>query len=281
MLKRNKLIILLMIVISVSSMAGIFGGKGSRGGSLKKIIKILETMQKTQSGMNLEMITIKLKEIEQVANQLKQLENEARNLKQLGQDIKNLNIDRISDIILKLQNYKVEADRTLNENLTKLDNISKHFSLNQSEFKQGGEWTQKQAKQVEERVEKMRDDVKKIIIKLNEKTQTGYMPSLERVKEIMRLTRDINDADGIVEVTQALGSLTAYMATIMIDIRELLIDQNQLVANVTAAEETEKDTVKQRQKEEEEENERIHEELKKMSEKEAKKGLRIDFKKIR
>ena len=27
MLKRNKLIILLMIVISVSSMAGIFGGK--------------------------------------------------------------------------------------------------------------------------------------------------------------------------------------------------------------------------------------------------------------
>jgi len=79
-----------------------------------------------------------------------------------------------------------------NENLTKLDNISKHFSLNQSEFKQGGEWTQKQAKQVEERVEKMRDDVKKIIIKLNEKTQTGYMPSLERVKEIMRLTRDIN-----------------------------------------------------------------------------------------
>ena len=94
-------------------------------------------MQKTQSGMNLEMITIKLKEIEQVANQLKQLENEARNLKQLGQDIKNLNIDRISDIILKLQNYKVEADRTLNENLTKLDNISKHFSLNQSEFKQG------------------------------------------------------------------------------------------------------------------------------------------------
>ena len=207
--------------------------------------------------------------------------NEARNLKQLGQDIKNLNIDRISDIILKLQNYKVEADRTLNENLTKLDNISKHFSLNQSEFKQGGEWTQKQAKQVEERVEKMRDDVKKIIIKLNEKTQTGYMPSLERVKEIMRLTRDINDADGIVEVTQALGSLTAYMATIMIDIRELLIDQNQLVANVSAAEETEKDTVKQRQKEEEEENERIHEELKKMSEKEAKKGLRIDFKKIR
>jgi hypothetical protein len=127
----------------------------------------------------------------------------------------------------------------------------------------------------------MRDDVKKIIIKLNEKTQTGYMPSLERVKEIMRLTRDINDADGIVEVTQALGSLTAYMATIMIDIRELLIDQNQLVANVSAAEETEKDTVKQRQKEEEEENERIHEELKKMSEKEAKKGLRIDFKKIR
>lgn len=281
MLKKNKLIIFLMIVISVSSMAGIFGGKGSRRGSLNKIIKILETMQKTQSGMNLEMITIKLKEIEQVANQLKQLENEARNLKQLGQDIKNLNIDRISDIILKLQNYKVEADRTLNENLTKLDNISKHFSLNQSEFKQGGEWTQKQAKQVEERVEKMRDDVKKIIIKLNEKTQTGYMPSLERVKEIMRLTRDINDADGIVEVTQALGSLTAYMATIMIDIRELLIDQNQLVANVTAAEETEKDTVKQRQKEEEEENERIHEELKKMSEKEAKKGLRIDFKKIR
>ena len=281
MLKKNKLIIFLMIVISVSSMAGIFGGKGSGGGSLNKIIKILETMQKTQSGMNLEMITIKLKEIEQVANQLKQLENEARNLKQLGQDIKNLNIDRISDIILKLQNYKVEADRTLNENLTKLDNISKHFSLNQSEFKQGGEWTQKQAKQVEERVEKMRDDVKKIIIKLNEKTQTGYMPSLERVKEIMRLTRDINDADGIVEVTQALGSLTAYMATIMIDIRELLIDQNQLVANVTAAEETEKDTVKQRQKEEEEENERIHEELKKMSEKEAKKGLRIDFKKIR
>lgn len=281
MLKRNKLIILLMIVISVSSMAGIFGGKGSGGGSLNKIIKILETMQKTQSGMNLEMITIKLKEIEQVANQLKQLENEARNLKQLGQDIKNLNIDRISDIILKLQNYKVEADRTLNENLTKLDNISKHFSLNQSEFKQGGEWTQKQAKQVEERVEKMRDDVKKIIIKLNEKTQTGYMPSLERVKEIMRLTRDINDADGIVEVTQALGSLTAYMATIMIDIRELLIDQNQLVANVSAAEETEKDTVKQRQKEEEEENERIHEELKKMSEKEAKKRLRIDFKKIR
>ena len=281
MLKRNKLIILLMIVISVSSMAGIFGGKGSGGGSLKKIIKILETMQKTQSGMNLEMITIKLKEIEQVANQLKQLENEARNLKQLGQDIKNLNIDRISDIILKLQNYKVEADRTLNENLTKLDNISKHFSLNQSEFKQGGEWTQKQAKQVEERVEKMRDDVKKIIIKLNEKTQTGYMPSLERVKEIMRLTRDINDADGIVEVTQALGSLTAYMATILIDIRELLIDQNQLVANVSAAEETEKDTVKQRQKEEEEENERIHEELKKMSEKDAKKGLRIDFKKIR
>ena len=68
-------------------------------------------------------------------------------------DFKNLNIDRISDIILKLQNYKVEADRTLNENLTKLDNISKHFSLNQSEFKQGGEWTQKQAKQVEERVE--------------------------------------------------------------------------------------------------------------------------------
>lgn len=280
MLKRNKLIILLMIVISVSSMAGIFGGKGS-GGSLKKIIKILETMQKTQSGMNLEMITIKLKEIEQVANQLKQLENEARNLKQLGQDIKNLNIDRISDIILKLQNYKVEADRTLNENLAKLDNISKHFSLNQNEFKQGGEWTQKQAKQVEERVEKMRDDVKKIIIKLNEKTQTGYMPSLERVKEIMRLTRDINDADGIVEVTQALGSLTAYMATIMIDIRELLIDQNQLVANVSAAEETEKDTVKQRQKEEEEENERIHEELKKMSEKDSKKGLRIDFKKIR
>ena len=54
------------------------------------------------------------------------------------------------------------------------------------------------------------------------------MPSLERVKEIMRLTRDINDADGIVEVTQALGSLTAYMATIMIDIRELLIDQNQI-----------------------------------------------------
>lgn len=281
MLKRNKLIILLMIVISVSSMAGIFGGKGSGGGSLNKIIKILETMQKTQSGMNLEMITIKLKEIEQVANQLKQLENEARNLKQLGQDIKNLNIDRISDIILKLQNYKVEADRTLNENLTKLDNISKHFSLNQSEFKQGEEWTQKQAKQVEERVEKMRDDVKKIIIKLNEKTQTGYMPSLERVKEIMRLTRDINDADGIVEVTQALGDLTAYMATIMIDIRELLIDQNQLVANVSAAEETEKDTVKQRQKEEEEENERIHEELKKMSEKDAKKGLRIDFKKIR
>lgn len=46
MLKRNKLIILLMIVISVSSMAGIFGGKGSGGGSLKKIIKILETMQK-------------------------------------------------------------------------------------------------------------------------------------------------------------------------------------------------------------------------------------------
>ena len=281
MIKRNKFILLLMIVISVSSMAGIFGGKGSGGGSLNKIIKILETMQKTQSGMNLEMITIKLKEIEQVANQLKQLENEARNLKQLGQDIKNLNIDRISDIILKLQNYKVEADRTLNENLTKLDNISKHFSLNQSEFKQGGEWTQKQAKQVEERVEKMRDDVKKIIIKLNEKTQTGYMPSLERVKEIMRLTRDINDADGIVEVTQALGSLTAYMATIMIDIRELLIDQNQLVANVSAAEETEKDTVKQRQKEEEEENERIHEELKKMSEKDAKKGLRIDFKKIR
>lgn len=281
MLKRNKLIILLMIVISVSSMAGIFGGKGSGGGSLNKIIKILETMQKTQSGMNLEIITIKLKEIEQVANQLKQLENEARNLKQLGQDIKNLNTDRISDIILKLQNYKVEADRTLNENLTKLDNISKHFSLNQSEFKQGGEWTQKQAKQVEERVEKMRDDVKKIIIKLNEKTQTGYMPSLERVKEIMRLTRDINDADGIVEVTQALGDLTAYMATIMIDIRELLIDQNQLVANVSAAEETEKDTVKQRQKEEEEENERIHEELKKMSEKDAKKGLRIDFKKIR
>ena len=281
MLKRNKLIILLMIVISVSSMAGIFGGKGSGGGSLNKIIKILETMQKTQSGMNLEMITIKLKEIEQVANQLKQLENEARNLKQLGQDIKNLNIDRISDIILKLQNYKVEADRTLNENLTKLDNISKHFSLNQSEFKQGGEWTQKQAKQVEERVEKMRDDVKKIIIKLNEKTQTGYMPSLERVKEIVRLTRDINDADGIVEVTQALGDLTAYMATIMIDIRELLIDQNQLVANVSAAEETEKDAVKQRQKEEEEENERIHEELKKMSEKDAKKGLRIDFKKIR
>ena len=271
MLKRNKLIIFLMIVISVSSMAGIFGGKSSGGGSLKKIIKILETMQKTQSGMNLEMITIKLKEIEQVANQLKQL----------VQDIKNLNIDRISDIILKLQNYKVEADRTLNENLTKLDNISKHFSLNQSEFKQGGEWTQKQAKQVEERVEKMRDDVKKIIIKLNEKTQTGYMPSLERVKEIVRLTRDINDADGIVEVTQALGDLTAYMATIMIDIRELLIDQNQLVANVSAAEETEKDTIKQRQKEEEEENERIHEELKKMSEKDAKKGLRIDFKKIR
>ena len=71
------------------------------------------------------------------------------------------------------------------------------------------------------------------------------------------------------------------MATIMIDIRELLIDQNQLVANVSAAEETEKDTIKQRQKEEEEENERIHEELKKMSEKDAKKGLRIDFKKIR
>ena len=36
MLKRNKLIILLMIVISVSSMAGIFGGKGSDGGSLKE-----------------------------------------------------------------------------------------------------------------------------------------------------------------------------------------------------------------------------------------------------
>ncbi|MBQ3437151.1 hypothetical protein [Fusobacterium gastrosuis] len=280
MIKRNKFILFLMIVISVSSMAGIFGGKGS-GGSIKKIIKILETMQKTQSGMNLEMITIKLKEIEQVANQLKQLENEARNLKQLGQDIKNLNIDSIADIIAKLNNYKVEADRTLTENLTKLDNISKHFSLNQNEFKQGGEWTQKQAKQVEERVEKMRDDVKKIIIKLNEKTQTGYMPTLERVKEIMRLTGDIHDADGIVEVTQALGSLTAYMATIMIDIRELLIDQNQLVANVSAAEETEKDTVKQRQKEEEEENERIHEDLKKLSEKDAKKGLRIDFKKIR
>lgn len=137
------------------------------------------------------------------------------------------------------------------------------------------------AKQVEERVEKMRDDVKKIITKLNEKTQTGYMPTLERVKEIMRLTGDIHDADGIVEVTQALGNLTAYMVTIMINIRELLIDQNQLVANVIAAEETEKDTVKQRQKEEEEENERIHEELKKMSEKEAKKGLRINFKKIR
>lgn len=74
------------------------------------------------------------------------------------------------------------------------------------------------------------------------------MPTLERVKEIMRLTGDIHDADGIVEVTQALGNLTAYMATIMIDIRELLIDQNQLVANVSAAEETEKDTVKQRQK---------------------------------
>lgn len=71
MLKRNKFIIFLMIAISVSSMAGIFGGKGS-GGSIKKIIKILETMQKTQSGMKLEMITIKLKEIEQVANQLKE-----------------------------------------------------------------------------------------------------------------------------------------------------------------------------------------------------------------
>lgn len=30
----------------------------------------------------------------------------------------------------------------------------------------------------------------------------------------MRLTGDIHDADGIVEVTQALGNLTAYMATI-------------------------------------------------------------------
>lgn len=263
-------------------------GRGGSSGTLKKIIRILETMQKTQTGMNLETITIKLKEMEQIENQIRQLQNdavqlanEARNLKSIGEDIKSKNINKILDSIIKLQNYRTEAELTLVENQAKLDNISKYFSLNQNEFKQGGEWTQAQAKKVEERVEKMRDDVKKITAKLNQKTETGYSLRKEDLERLLYLTRDIQNADGIVAVTQALGHLVGLNTMVLMDIKELLKDQNTLIANTYQAEQTEEDTQKERAKEEREENEKIHEDFKKMSEKSAKSSVKIEFKKIR
>lgn len=66
MIKRNKFIIFLMIVISVSSMAGIFGGKGS-GGSIKKLLRYWKLCKNTIRN-EFRNILIRLKEIEQVAN---------------------------------------------------------------------------------------------------------------------------------------------------------------------------------------------------------------------
>lgn len=279
-------IFLILFTFSVPSFS-VFG-RGGSSGTLKKIIRILETMQKTQTGMNLETITIKLKEMEQIENQIRQLQNdavqlanEARNLKSIEEDIKNRNIDKILDSIIKLQNYRTEANQTLVENQARLDNISKYFSLNQKEFKQGGEWTQIQAKRVQERIEKMRDDVKKITAKLNQKTETGYSLRIEDLQKLLYLTQEIQSADGIVAVTQALGHLIGLNTMVLIDIKELLKDQNKLIANTQQSEQTEEDSKKERAREEKEENEKIHEDFKKMSEKNSKSNIKIEFKKIK
>ncbi|MBS9776396.1 MAG: hypothetical protein KGV57_04865 [Fusobacterium sp.] len=278
---KRKLLVIISVMfmgISFNSSAGLFGGSG--GGALKKIIGILNKIQKTQTGMDLTQIEILLKEVEQIQNQVKSLENEARQLKGLGERIKQGNIDEILDIVINLEQKKNETELTLRENMAKLDNISKWFSLNQNEFKQGNEWEQNQVKTVEERIEKMRDDVKKATAKLNAKSRNGYSLRKDDLNRLKDLIKNINNADGEVAVLQALGHLTGQTNQILIDIKDILRDQNNLVANTNQAFLTEEDTKRQRAKEEEENNERIAENFKKESEKLKRKKLKLEFGKV-
>lgn len=276
-IKKNLIAFMSVVFISLSfnASAGLFGGGGGAG--LKKILNVLNKIQKTQTGMDATEIQVLLKSIEQVENQMRSLENDARQLQGLASEVKSEYVDELISGINDIQKARDEIESTLRENLAKLDNISKWFALNQDEYKQGNEWTQEQIKEVEEKVEKMKNDVRKATAKLNAKSKKGYSLRKDDLIKLKEKIKNLNKADGEVAVIQALGHLAGQTNEILIDIKDILRDQNNLIANTEQANLSEEAASKQRAKEEKENNEKIAESFKKQAKKDGRKKIKIDF----
>lgn len=267
-LKKCRLFIVfglffIMIFTNSSNSYARFGrGKGSSG--IGQIIKILIAMQTQQALMANTQIQQYLTEMKQLQEEIKQLETQTKmwenqmiNLRQIGEDFKTGEVDRILSAINRVEHLKDVTVNDLRRRATILDNISKYFSLNQNEFAKEGPRTREEIKQAEARIEKMRDEVKQATAKINQKSRNGYTDKEVDLKQLKEKAKAINSASGQLQVLQAIGASISQTNELLIDVKEILRDQNNLIANLQQSDATEKDLREQKVKEENDENEKL------------------------
>lgn len=226
-MKKKLFILPLIILISLNTTAGIFGGGSSGIGELVKIVtKISEQqhlMQLEQVQQSLHLVQQIENQATQIQNQLQSLYNQALNLKALGKDISEGNLYAINQGIDKVLYLKAETQsifykaNDLNEKFEKLYQndiqIEENFAKTNNVYEG--------IKENNKRLAKIREQTQHVVY--DAMKQADFTPKLNADKRnIEMLMERSSTTEGALQAIQAGNAILGQLASILIDIREVL-----------------------------------------------------------
>lgn len=240
-MKKKLFILSLITILSINIEAGILGGGGSSG--LGKILKIVTKISEQQHLMQLEQAQQSLQfanqianQIEQIQNQMKSLQNEAMNLKALGKEISKGNLDAINQGLDKILYLKAETQsifyksEDLNRKFSELYQndiqIEKNFARTNNIYEG--------IKENNKRLAKIREQTQHVVY--DAMKQADFTPKLNADKRnVEMLMERSSTTEGALQAIQAGNAILGQLASILIDIREVL-STSVISANAIQAE---------------------------------------------
>lgn len=188
-------------------------------------------------------ITQELKQLEQISIQIKQLENQYLTLQGLNEKFIGLNVQDLIDKIATVKRIDANIKDTLNSAKSKFDNISKFLEINSEQLEK--DWSPAKKKEVEEKVNEMRNGVKEIIKKYNEKIDNGnYSFRKNDLNRTQNLLKGVNTSTGALSAIQAIGQMIGQTNELLADVKELLKNQQKLSVTLSESKETQEDVEK-------------------------------------
>lgn len=240
-MKKKLFILSLITILSINIEAGILGGGGSSG--LGKILKIVTKISEQQHLMQLEQAQQSLQfanqianQIEQIQNQMKSLQNEAMNLKALGKEISKGNLDAINQGLDKILYLKAETQSIF----YKSEDLNRKFSeLYQNDIQIEENFARTNniyegIKENNKRLAKIREQTQYVVY--DAMKQADFTPKLNADKRnVEMLMERSSTTEGALQAIQAGNAILGQLASILIDIREVL-STSVISANAIQAE---------------------------------------------
>lgn len=280
MFKKKLLMILAIVVlISISSQAGIFGGKGG-GGSLKEILKLLKSID-AASGANgtatLAEIETKLQVIEQTKMQIEQLRMEVENFKQLGKDIKDFDLKKINNLLERTLGFKDYASMTANQMEKKLDTFFSDYDGNK--YKLFDKYDLDILKAQRKKLRENQQEMQKSVYNNMSKNQM-YANIKDQGEALKRKVATLDSVAGTLQALQAIGGILEQTNEVLLEIKQMMATnaemKDRIEAKVQKEAEISRDNSEAFQKEADEKWKEAQEEARKNS---KKTNFNINFKK--